>query len=72
MQSSELDRGTTAGVLFPAHWVFRRDPDATVAVFPSDHFVLEEATFMEHVVRVGAWVNEHPPPRRPGGGAGGQ
>jgi mannose-1-phosphate guanylyltransferase len=35
-----LDRGTTAGILFPAHWVFRRDPDATMAVFPSDHFVL--------------------------------
>jgi mannose-1-phosphate guanylyltransferase len=55
-----LDRGTTAGILFPVHWAFWHDPDATVAVFPSDHFVLEEATFMEHVVRVAAWVNEHP------------
>ena len=55
-----MDRGTMAGILFPAHWVFRQHPDATVAVFPSDHFVLEEATFMEHVAHVAAWVNAHP------------
>jgi mannose-1-phosphate guanylyltransferase len=48
-----------AGILFPAHWVFRRDPGATIAVFPSDHFVSEDATFMEHVAYVAAWVNEH-------------
>ena len=54
-----LDRGTAAGVLFPVHWVFRNDPDATVAVFPSDHFVLRDDVFMEHVVRVADWVNEH-------------
>src|SRR5512143_3822861 len=55
-----VDRGTTAGILFLAHWVSRQDPDATVAVFPSDHFVLEEAAFMEHVSSVAAWVNRHP------------
>jgi mannose-1-phosphate guanylyltransferase len=27
-----------------------------VAVFPSDHFVLEEGVFMNHVARVAAWV----------------
>jgi mannose-1-phosphate guanylyltransferase len=31
-----------------------------VAIFPSDHFVLGEATFMRHVAHVAAWVNEHP------------
>jgi mannose-1-phosphate guanylyltransferase len=55
-----VDRGTTAGILFPAHWVSWRDPDATVAVFPSDHFVLQEGTFMRHVADVAAWVNHHP------------
>jgi mannose-1-phosphate guanylyltransferase len=55
-----VDRGTAAGILFPAHWVFRQDPDATMAVFPSDHFVLGEATFMAHVGHVAAWVHEHP------------
>jgi mannose-1-phosphate guanylyltransferase len=54
------DRGTTAGILFPVHWVARQDPDATVAVFPSDHFVLEEARFMEHVASVADWVENHP------------
>ena len=54
------DRGTAAGILLPAHWICRQDPNATVAVFPSDHFVLEEAAFMAHVARVAAWVNEHP------------
>jgi mannose-1-phosphate guanylyltransferase len=55
-----VDRGTTAGILFPVHWVFRQEPDATVAVFPSDHFVLEEARFMEHVASVVDWVDDHP------------
>jgi mannose-1-phosphate guanylyltransferase len=54
------DRGTAAGVLFPAQWIAWRDPGATVAVFPSDHFVQEEAAFMDHVTRVAAWVDDHP------------
>ena len=54
------DRGTAAGVLYPAHWVARRDPAATVAVFPSDHFVLEESVFMVHVAQVAALVGRHP------------
>ena len=31
-----------------------------MAIFPSDHFVLEEATFMAHIAHVAAWVREHP------------
>jgi hypothetical protein len=54
------NRGTAAGVLLPAHWISWRDPEATVAVFPSDHFVLEEATFMEHVAGVAEWIDRHP------------
>jgi len=54
------DRGTAAGILLPAHWVSQRDPDATLAVFPSDHFVLGAATFMAHVAQAAAWVNERP------------
>jgi len=46
------DCGTAAGVLLPAHWIARRDPGATVAVFPSDHFVLDERVFMAHVADV--------------------
>ena len=53
-------RGTAAGILFPAHWVSWRVPDATVAVFPSDHFVQDEAVFMAHIAEVAAWVERHP------------
>ena len=42
-------RGTAAGILYAAHWLWWRDPDATVAVFPSDHFVSDEPSFMDHV-----------------------
>ena len=58
LQSS--DRGTAAGVLLPAHWILNRAPDATVAVFPSDHLVLEEETFMDHVAQVAAFVEDNP------------
>ena len=54
------DRGTAAGILFPIHWIARQDSDAIVAVFPSDHFVSEPATFMASVARIAAWVHEHP------------
>jgi len=54
------DRGTATGILFPVHWVSWSDPEATVAVFPSDHFVLEEAAFMAHVAAVASWVDAHP------------
>lgn len=55
-----LDRGTAAGVLYPAHWIAWRNPEATVAVFPSDHFLLGEMAFMGHVAEVAAWVEKHP------------
>ena len=54
------DRGTAPGVLYPAHWVAWHDPHATVAVFPSDHFVLDEMAFTEHIGQVAAWVDDHP------------
>jgi mannose-1-phosphate guanylyltransferase len=54
------DRGTAAGVLLPAHWIERRDPDATVVVFPSDHFVLEESAFMCHVADIARAARHRP------------
>jgi mannose-1-phosphate guanylyltransferase len=30
-------------------YLYKQDPDARVALFPSDHFVLEEDVFMRHV-----------------------
>jgi mannose-1-phosphate guanylyltransferase len=53
------DRGTAPGILFPVHWISRRDPGATVVVFPSDHFISDEERFMAHITRIAAWVEEH-------------
>jgi mannose-1-phosphate guanylyltransferase len=46
------NRGTAAGILYAAHWVGWRDPDATLMVFPSDHFIGAERVFVGHVRRV--------------------
>jgi mannose-1-phosphate guanylyltransferase len=54
------DRGTAAGILLPLRWIGRRDPAATVAVFPSDHFVSEPAMFMVHIAQIASWVDAHP------------
>ena len=51
------NRDTAAGVLLPVYWIAARDPDATVVVYPSDHFVLEEAAFVAHVAEVVAFVD---------------
>ena len=54
------NRGTAAGILFPAHWIQWRDPAATVAVFPSDHFVLEEEVFTGHVREIANAIRTRP------------
>ncbi len=53
-------RGTAAGILFPAHWIHWRDPDATVAIFPSDHYIPDSVTFMGHVRDVAGFVDQRP------------
>lgn len=55
-----VDRGTAAGVLLPVHWIAWRDPKAVVAVFPSDHFIGDDAAFMEHVSALPPRVERHP------------
>jgi mannose-1-phosphate guanylyltransferase len=54
------DRGTAAGILLPAHWISWLDPDATVAVFPSDHFVAQGAAFMRQIQKVARLAERHP------------
>src|SRR5271170_3723171 len=54
------DRGTAAGVLLPAHWIYSQDPDAVVAVFPSDHFILDGSAFMSHIADLAAFVRRQP------------
>lgn len=54
------DRGTASAIFLAAHRIHWWDPEATVAVFPSDHFILDETTFMSHVVDVASAVGRHP------------
>jgi mannose-1-phosphate guanylyltransferase len=54
------DRGTAAGIFFPAHWINSTDPDAVVAIFPSDHFILEGDVFMRHIRKVATFVRTQP------------
>jgi mannose-1-phosphate guanylyltransferase len=50
------DRGTGAAVLFAAYRIREWDPGATLAFFPSDHFILEEDAFLLHVRKIAAFV----------------
>jgi len=43
------NKDTGVGLLLPLTFLQRRCPNAIVAVFPSDHFILEEQRFIEHV-----------------------
>jgi len=50
------DRGTAAAILWAAHVIRRREPEAVTVVFPSDHYVDDEPEFMGHVMDVAAFV----------------
>lgn len=54
------DRGTGTAVLFAAHRIRQWEPEARIVVFPSDHFILEEDTFLAHVGKIVAFVDRHP------------
>jgi mannose-1-phosphate guanylyltransferase len=43
------NRDTGPGLLLPLAHLYKRYPESTVAVFPSDHFILEEDLFMVYV-----------------------
>jgi mannose-1-phosphate guanylyltransferase len=42
------------------YWASARDSDATMVVFPADHFILEEAAFLAHLGEVIAFVEHRP------------
>lgn len=54
------DRGTAAAILSAAHWIQARDPGAAMVIFPSDHFVRDESTFIRHGVMISRFVERHP------------
>jgi mannose-1-phosphate guanylyltransferase len=43
------NKDTGPGILLPLMHLHKRSPEAIVALFPSDHFILEEDLFMRHV-----------------------
>jgi mannose-1-phosphate guanylyltransferase len=45
------NRGTAAGVLLALTYIKNRDRDATVVIYPSDHFVYPEQKFLRAVSR---------------------
>ncbi len=54
------NKETAPGVLLPLLHIYKRCPEALVAVFPSDHFVLEKDLFMRHVDDAFGLVESNP------------
>lgn len=54
------NKETGPGVLLPLLHLYKRDPRAIIALFPSDHFILEEARFMDHVALAAQAVAHDP------------
>jgi len=54
------NKETGPGVLLPLMYVYKQCPEAIVAIFPSDHFILEEDRFMRDVYRAAEVVAHNP------------
>jgi mannose-1-phosphate guanylyltransferase len=54
------NKETGPGILLPLMFLKKRCPEAIVALFPSDHFVLEEDHFMMHVAHATQAVAQEP------------
>jgi mannose-1-phosphate guanylyltransferase len=54
------NKETGPGILLPLAFIYKRCPEAIIALFPSDHFILEEARFMDHVALAVQAVKEDP------------
>ena len=54
------NRGTAAGIFLPLSYIQASDPDATVVVYPSDHFIYPEARLMEFVLQATDAVERFP------------
>jgi len=50
-------RGTLAGIFLPLMYVRKSDPEATVVIFPSDHFIYPEDRFLD-VLQRAIWTAE--------------
>jgi mannose-1-phosphate guanylyltransferase len=57
-----VNKETASGILLPLMFIYKGCPEAIVALFPSDHFILEEDRFMSHV-HLAAQAVKHDPTR---------
>lgn len=55
-----VNRDTAPGILLPLAYISHQEPFATVAVFPSDHFIVDEERFMASVWRALAETQRFP------------
>lgn len=55
------NKDTGPGILLPLMHLYRRFPDSTTVIFPSDHFIVEEDLFMAHVDLACRVVERYPP-----------
>lgn len=53
------NKETSASILLPLLHIARRDPDARIVIFPSDHFIVREERFMNHVAAGAEFVEHH-------------
>jgi mannose-1-phosphate guanylyltransferase len=56
------NRGTAAGVFLAVAYVFARDLDATVVIYPSDHFIHPESSFLNEVRKAVRSAQRRPGP----------
>jgi mannose-1-phosphate guanylyltransferase len=54
------NRNTVAGVFLPLTHLYSRDPDATVVIYPADHFIHPEKNFIELTARAVEAAEELP------------
>ena len=54
------NRDTGPGMIFALLQIARTNPDAIVAVFPTDHFIDDEIAFITHALRATCLVHQHP------------
>jgi len=55
-----LNRDTAAGIFLPLAYIRAQDPEATVVIHPSDHFVYPEDRFVEVVQHMVRAAERHP------------
>jgi len=54
------NRESAASIYLALSHIYFRDPEAVVAIFPSDHFIGEEDRFLSYVERAISFVGKHP------------